>query len=121
MILTVTKKFEFHYAHYLPGYNGPCSKVHGHTGVLEVEVCGEGRVKASYEGMVMDFGDLKRIVQEEVIRWLDHEFINNYITVPTAENMCEWIWKRLEERFGEGLVRVRVYETPTSWAEIRRK
>ena len=122
-MLTVTKRFTFDYAHELPDYNGKCRNLHGHTGILEVEVTKQGKVLSleSYSGMVIDFSVLKQIVEEEVIGILDHSYLNDVLwDVPTAENIARWVWDRLERRFGEGLVRVRVYETPDSYAEIRR-
>ncbi len=120
MKLTVTKKFEFHYAHFLPEHKGKCKFLHGHTGVLEVEVGPWGKVKSDYEGMVIDFGDLKEIVQEKVLQKLDHAYLNEFLSLPTAENIAKWVWSELEREFGQGLVRVRVYETPTSYAECTR-
>ena len=122
MRLTVTKIFEFHYSHYLPGYSGKCKNLHGHTGILEVEVGPYGRVKDinEYEGMVIDFSKLKEVVKKRVIDKLDHAHLNNLLHIPTAENIAKWVWDELEEVFGQGLIRVRVYETPTSYAECRR-
>ncbi|HQQ12325.1 MAG TPA: 6-carboxytetrahydropterin synthase, partial [Bacteroidales bacterium] len=65
--IRITKEFKFEMAHALLGYDGPCRNVHGHSYELIVTVIGEpiaetGHVKL---GMVMDFGDLKRIVMSE--------------------------------------------------------
>jgi len=125
---TVTKVFEFDYAHYLPDYPGKCRNLHGHRGILEVEVSGLPYMNTSrnkftnYPGMIVDFGDLKKIVEENIIDVLDHQFLNEVkgLEVPTAENMASWMWKALQEFFQENLVRVRVYETSTSFAEIKR-
>ncbi|MFH4415700.1 MAG: 6-carboxytetrahydropterin synthase QueD [Neisseriaceae bacterium] len=72
---TVNKQFCFEMAHLLDGHDGKCKNLHGHGYVLQVEVtaplCREG-VK---EGMVIDFGDLKTIVEEKIISHLDHAFI----------------------------------------------
>lgn len=96
--ITVTKRFEFDYAHYLPDYPGKCKNMHGHRGILEVEVSGppvspeEGTIK--YEGLIMDFGDLKNIVQKQVIEKLDYRLLNEVMfEIPTAENMASWIWR----------------------------
>lgn len=72
----VVKEFTFDAAHQLVGHCGKCSRIHGHTYRLRVAV--EGPVKTedgSDKGMVIDFGDLKKIVQERVINLLDHKFI----------------------------------------------
>lgn len=123
-MLTVTKTFEFAYAHYLPDYPGKCKVMHGHTGILEIEVAEAGGVKTEYSkypGMIIDFGDLKRVVEHVVIKRLDHNMLNDLMTVPTAENITKWVVKKLDTIFGQGLQRVRVYETPTSYAEWRRE
>lgn len=61
-------------AHALLGYNGPCAQLHGHSYKLEVTVeCTPMPNSASpCNGMIMDFGQLKAIVQEQVIDLLDH-------------------------------------------------
>lgn len=119
-MLTVTKRFEFAYAHRLPGYEGKCKNLHGHTGIIEIEVSGPPKDRTKvYPTMVCDFSDLKGIVQQEVILILDHKFLNDVMEYPTAETMSEWIWDRLYLIFGDHLVRIRVYETPNSWAELK--
>lgn len=121
-MLTVTKRFEFHFAHYLPEYPGKCAKLHGHTGILEVEVAKQfGKVESTYPGMVMDFKDLKAVVMENVIDKLDHACLNEFFPEnPTAENTVLWIRDQLMASFGHGLVRVRIWETPSSYAEWRK-
>jgi len=115
----VTKRFEFDYAHFLPGYEGKCSRLHGHRGVLEVEVSGPpleaGEV---YDSMVVDFGVLKGVVKDKIVDKLDHTLVNELMHVPTAENMARWVWRELRDVFGSNLVKIRVYETPNSWAEF---
>ena len=118
--LMVTKVFTFDYAHQLPGYNGKCANLHGHTGILEVEVIKTEAVIPTYEGMIMDFSDLKEVVTRRILTFLDHQYINSFIPVPTAENMVQWIVFQLEEELGTGLQRVRLYETPDSYAEWKR-
>ena len=118
--LMVTKVFTFDYAHKLPDYKGLCANLHGHTGHLEVEVVKTDAIKSTYEGMVMDFSDLKEIVEGKVLRYLDHQYINDLMPIPTAENMVEWIVKQLEEELGTSIQRVRLYETPDSYAEWKR-
>ena len=70
----VTKKFTFDMAHALYGYDGPCKNIHGHTYHLSVTLIGtpiqdNGDVKL---GMVVDFGDLKNIVKENIKNKLNH-------------------------------------------------
>lgn len=119
---TVTKRFEFDYAHYLPDYPGKCQNLHGHRGTCEITVSGPpiDNQKPIYPGMVMDFGDLKEIVEREVIRFLDHRCLNENTEMenPTAENTAKWIWNKLFPFFRDRLVRVRVYETPDSYSDV---
>ena len=69
--------------------------------------------------MVIDFGDLKLAVTSLVIDNLDHKHLNDIsgLEIPTAENIVLWIVDKLHSMFGDGLIRVRVYETSTSYAE----
>jgi len=121
-MLSVTKKFDFAYAHKLLGYDGKCKNLHGHTGHLEVELISTETTEklCNYNGMIIDFGDLKRLVNETVIDKLDHHYLNDFIEIPTAENMVEWVVAELHNVFGYSLQRVRIYETPTSYAEWKR-
>ena len=61
-------------AHVLDGYDGPCRNVHGHSFRLDVTVIGEpiADEKSPKQGMVMDFSDLKAIVNKQVIDRFDH-------------------------------------------------
>ncbi len=136
-MLTVTKRFEFCYGHFLPGYNGNCRNQHGHNSVVEVEIqpCKTG----VYNGMVIDFGDIKQIAGA-IISFLDHKNLNDLPefqkfceeqainpttglflerTVPTAEMICEFLVYEISKEL-PGLVRLRVTETPNSWAEWKK-
>ena len=75
----ITKEFVFEMAHALLGYNGPCKNIHGHTYHLLVTITGEilSDDNASEDGMVMDFGDLKKIVFAEIIEKMDHALVLN--------------------------------------------
>jgi len=110
--MRVCKIFRFDAAHYLPEYEGKCRNMHGHTWTLEVEVSGSVR-----KGMVMDFAVLKSLVKEKVIDCLDHSLLNDIIPNPTCENLLFWIRRSLGL---EGLARLRLYETPDSFAEWRK-
>lgn len=72
--IRLTKEFHFEMAHVLDGYDGPCRNVHGHSFRLEVTVIGEPIAddKSPKQGMVMDFRDLKAIVNKQVIDRFDH-------------------------------------------------
>ncbi|MFO0982314.1 MAG: 6-carboxytetrahydropterin synthase QueD [Planctomycetota bacterium] len=110
--LRVSKEFSFDAAHRLPSYRGRCERLHGHTWRLCVTV--EGPVHD--DGMVLDFGELKRIVDELVLAALDHSYLNDVIAVPSAENVAIWIWQRLAAAVPVPLTSVTVWETPTSHA-----
>ena len=72
--IRITKQFSFETGHALYGYDGKCRNVHGHSYKLSVTVIGtpisdSNNVKF---GMVIDFGDLKRIVKSEIVDVFDH-------------------------------------------------
>ena len=73
---------------------------YGHNYELELSVVGEADPRT---GMVVNLTDLDRILKEEVDLPLDHKSLNEDVpdfadTVPTAENLAAWIWKRVEAR-----------------------
>ena len=121
MKVSVCKTFRFDAAHYLPNYKGKCSRLHGHTWTLEVEV--EGSV-AVVSGFVIDFVTLKEIVQP-LIDVLDHYCLNDIVINPTCENLLDYVWFYLSGQMRgvtEGVVtltRLRLHETPDSFAELR--
>lgn len=111
----VSKKFSFAAAHFLPGYKGKCANMHGHT--WEVEVTVEGPVDPE-TGMVIDFVALKELV-EPLIERLDHKLLNDIagLEMPTAENIA--LWFRNQWYFEpSGLKSIKVWESPTSCAEV---
>ena len=78
-IIRITKAFKFEMAHVLKGYDGLCRNIHGHTYELKVTVAGHLVFDKNSPklGMVMDFGDLKKIVKEEVVDKYDHSLVLN--------------------------------------------
>ena len=75
--IRLTREFSFETAHALEGYDGLCRHVHGHSYKLFVTVSGipcDDPSSPKY-GMVMDFGDLKRIVNELVVDRYDHALV----------------------------------------------
>lgn len=96
-------------SHHLPDYKGKCESVHGHTYRLDVVI--EGEPGAS--GMVLDFADLARIVDENVIEPLDHKNLNTILDNPTAERITEWIWSALAAELP--LAEVTLYEGREKW------
>lgn len=112
MQITITKEFSFEAAHKLNWHNGHCANLHGHSYKLFVSAKGE----LNENGLLMDFGDLKTLVNELIIKKYDHSFLNDYFTDPTAENMCLSFLAVLNEK-DKRIFKVRLYETATSFAE----
>ena len=80
MRTSVTRAFSFEAAHQLPWHQGKCQRLHGHSYRLEVTVAGPiGR-----NGIVVDFSDVRRVVQREVIDRFDHRYLNDLLDNPTA-------------------------------------
>lgn len=114
--LTICRNFTFDAGHHLPDYNGKCANRHGHRFHLQVEV--EGMIQQN--GMLIDFGILKKVINAKIIEVLDHSYLNDIIPNPTAENILAWIYKQLYDLalFSKvTLSRLRLYETPDSYAE----
>ena len=78
-ILRITKHFDFEAAHALYGYDGKCKNIHGHSYQLYVTVIGNpiDDINHPKNGMVMDFGNLKKIVKEQIILVFDHALVLN--------------------------------------------
>ncbi|MBM3309139.1 MAG: 6-carboxytetrahydropterin synthase QueD [Candidatus Altiarchaeales archaeon] len=105
------RTFFFDASHHLPAYEGKCEQLHGHTYRLDVVV--EGKV--GKEGMVLDFNEIKKVVENEVIEKLDHMDLNKVLKNPTAENIAEWIWTQLEGKLS--LHSIKLYEGKGKWVE----
>ncbi len=112
--MKIGREFNFDASHFLPNYEGNCERVHGHTYRLIVEV--EGELKEN--GMVMDFNELKDIVNAVVMKRLDHSNLNEIFENPTAENIAGWIFKELERRIP--VCSVKLYEGVGKWVLIER-
>jgi 6-pyruvoyltetrahydropterin/6-carboxytetrahydropterin synthase len=112
-MFVIRKKFQFSAAHRLfsPDLSeeencrifGKCAGLHfhGHNYTLEVAVSGEVDPKT---GMVINFEDLKSIVEEEIVLNLDHKNLNLDVDflkgeITTSENIARLIWERLKPRF----------------------
>jgi len=68
--------------------------------------------------MIADFGEIKRIVAEEILAQVDHRTLNDTLDNPTAENIARWIWETLEGKL-PGLAEVRLFEIPDSCVSFR--
>jgi 6-pyruvoyltetrahydropterin/6-carboxytetrahydropterin synthase len=77
--IRITKQFNFETGHALYGYDGKCKNVHGHSYKLSVTVIGTpiGDSTNVKYGMVIDFGDLKKIVSSEIVNKFDHATVFN--------------------------------------------
>lgn len=139
----ITREFRFEASHHLPGHRGKCCRPHGHSYRLEISLRGPlvDAPGQSDDGMVMDFEDLKRIVNATIIEELsdsaprgrnaqpikrggmDHNDLNALTGIrTTAENLVHWIWDALVSGgLREDLLyRVRLWETDKGFAEITR-
>jgi len=139
--IRLTKEFNFEMAHALWNYDGLCKNIHGHSYKLFVTVMGEpiADEKSPKLGMVIDFGELKSIVKNEVVDKYDHcvvfnhkapikellnipqmferhEFLNYQ---PTCENLVVDYAQKIKNKLPEGvqLFSLKLYETATSYAE----
>lgn len=75
----VTKQFKFETGHAIYGYDGLCKNVHGHSFKLDVTIIGQPIIDPDHvkNGMVIDFGDLKNIVNKEIVQPFDHATVLN--------------------------------------------
>jgi 6-pyruvoyltetrahydropterin/6-carboxytetrahydropterin synthase len=100
---------------------GKCANLHGHNYVLEVVVAGEIDQASGY---VLDLKLLSDIIATQILRDVDHRNLNTDVPwlkgrLPTAENLAEAFWERLQPELPDGLLRsVRVWETDKNWAEV---
>ncbi|MBX0332308.1 6-carboxytetrahydropterin synthase [Pontibacter sp. HSC-14F20] len=139
--IRLTRLFTFEAAHALQNYQGGCRNIHGHSYRLEVTIIGTPIVDESHpnDGMVMDFKNLKKIVQEalidpidhalllrqdapqelvEALRQLDHKLVLTPFQ-PTCENMLIDFKQRLGHLLPEevALHSLKLWETEKSFAE----
>lgn len=122
VVVEITRVFTFDAAHHLEDYVGKCHNLHGHTYKLELTVRGV----PDHRGIVVDFGDLKKIYQEFYEPFLDHKYLNETLPIAntTAENMAIWFFDHWE-----AAVRpvhpdvtpawIRLWETPNSFVTLR--
>jgi 6-pyruvoyltetrahydropterin/6-carboxytetrahydropterin synthase len=96
-------------AHHLPGHP-KCGPMHGHTYKVEIMIEGD-----KSGGMVLDFAELKATTREVLARY-DHHDWNEFLELPTVENICELLAGQLRERLRFPL-RIRVWEGHGKWAE----
>ncbi|MFO0837972.1 MAG: 6-carboxytetrahydropterin synthase [Phycisphaerae bacterium] len=132
-MVELTQQFEFSAAHRLHSPQlsdaenraifGKCNNPngHGHNYIVEITVAGV----PDQRGAVLPLPGFERLVQQHVIDTLDHTHLNEDVAAfrainPTVENIARVIWEMLEEHLKPArLARVRVFETPKTWAEYR--
>jgi 6-pyruvoyltetrahydropterin/6-carboxytetrahydropterin synthase len=113
MRTTVSRTFHFEAAHQLPWHEGKCRYLHGHSYRLQVTVAGP----VGPNGIVIDFADLRAVVEREVIDRFDHRYLNDLMDNPTAELIAEQIYQRLGAA-GLDVALVRLWETEDSMVEV---
>ena len=117
---TIFKDFSFSAAHAIRGHTRGCQNLHGHNYRVRVHLQAE-RLDAL--GMVLDFADLKAIMQE-VVGPFDHRVINDIPPFDerntTAELLSEYVYeevaRRLPDRDRVRVARVEVWENDTACA-----
>jgi 6-pyruvoyltetrahydropterin/6-carboxytetrahydropterin synthase len=139
--IKVTKSFTFEMAHALWNYDGPCRNIHGHSYQLYVTVYGQPSkdLDNTKLGMVIDFSDLKKIVNQCVVDYFDHSVVLSsrasqpdierveqmfekfYVVEyqPTCENLVIEMANKIQTRLPAhvSLYSLRLVETATSYAE----
>ena len=132
MEITVSRKAHFNAAHRLHNKNwsdeknqkvfGKCNyqNYHGHNYELIVSVT----VKINSEtGYVIDIGELKKIIKNEIEERLDHKNLNLDVPyfsniIPSAENICIYIYDIIRDNIDSQFkLSVRLYETPRNFVE----
>lgn len=114
--VTISKSMSFAASHQLPHHLGKCENWHGHEWVIEISI--KKRIDPATM-MVMDFKELKTIMNEYIIDVLDHNTINDIIAIPTAENILIWCWEQLMfEGKLKGIEQIKLWESPDSTATI---
>lgn len=141
-MIRITKIFTFETAHVLYNYDGKCKNMHGHSYKLFVTVKGTpiNDINDVKNGMVVDFGDIKKIVKEEIVDVWDHAVLLNALTPhkelgegleqqghkviycnyqPTCENMLYDIAEKIKKNLPSHvqLVYLKLHETENSYGE----
>ena len=110
---SVTCTFTFEAAHRLAWHPGKCRDLHGHSYRLDVTVSGP----VDGNGVVIDFADLRAVVEREVVGPWDHRDLNEVVDNPTAELLAHRAWELLHGA-GLGVTSLRLWETRDSSVEL---
>lgn len=144
--ISITRRLEFDSGHRIPNHDGQCKHLHGHRYAIEVTLTGEvaDHPGKADDGMVLDFGDIKKLTNQHVVEPWDHAFLvakedqglvaflatlPNHKTVimehvPTVENLANAAFVILQPVFAKAfsgrleLSAIRLYETPNCWADV---
>lgn len=127
---SVTRLIHFCYGHRLMDYDGRCRHPHGHNGVAELRIASK---KLDRRGMVVDFGEVKRVIGAWIDKELDHTMLlrkdDPFLPIlrkmgepvhvmdenPTAENIARLIYRQARKN-RLPVTEVRLWETPQSFA-----
>jgi 6-pyruvoyltetrahydropterin/6-carboxytetrahydropterin synthase len=120
-MFVVTVQAHYDSAHFLRNYQGKCERLHGHRYVVELALATE---ELDVAGIAFDFVDVKKHLRE-LADQLDHRNLNDlppFDTVePSAENQARYFHdemkRRLPPRMADAVLYVKVWETPTQWAQ----
>lgn len=137
---TLQTNANFDSAHFLKGYEGKCSNIHGHRWMVEVTVAAEAlEEEGQIRGMVVDFKTLKEDLNQ-MADVLDHSLVIEEGSLkettqnalleegfrivelpfrPTAENLARYFFDGMEEKEYQ-VILVKVYETPNNCAAYSR-
>ena len=111
--MDIFKRFTIEAAHRLPNVppGHKCTRLHGHSFVIELRVSGEPGAET---GWIMDFGDIKAAFKP-LYDQLDHHYLNEIdgLDNPTSERLAIWVWQRLKPVL-PALSEVVIHETCTS-------
>jgi 6-pyruvoyltetrahydropterin/6-carboxytetrahydropterin synthase len=125
MKISVTRRYNFAASHRLHSPKlsaeenrrvyGKCNNPYGHGHNYTVEVTVTGPMDEA-TGMITNLGELDPFVQSEVIEAFDHKYLNEEIPefqtlIPTTENVCREIYRRLKKYPSAQLESVRIEET----------
>jgi 6-pyruvoyltetrahydropterin/6-carboxytetrahydropterin synthase len=128
----VTRQIDFSYGHRLLDYEGKCRYLHGHNGKALITI---EAAELDEQGMVLDFGEIKRVVRGWIEDHLDHRMVLRRddpavpaLTQlgeplflmddnPTAENIAKLIFDVVAAE-GFPVVAVRLWETPRCFASF---
>ena len=94
--MKIYRTYTIHAARFIPTLDSshPCSKMHGHTFKIIIEL--DGPIDKE-TGFVMDFYDLDVMIENKIIKKIDHKILNDIegLENPSSEHLSVWIWEQL--------------------------